>query len=365
MKKIGIMFASIFLIYQFSYANANIEKCAQSLASVDLVELKSNRNFKEDRDLYSYFGFFTTPKFEFPIMSLLNGQGSFDLKKEIYSLSPRDSVIDVGAGYGQAAIDLLADPEFKGSVVAIGIAEFPSETITVAARSNDRLRLRGGHTLEQLEESGEISRLTPNGFRLAINLYGSDTYSKQLDKSMEIQLKRLSLGGKLVTLIPTTSYGFNFKSFKPATRIRPLSKRALDATQIEKRLTQYFQMHDLNSELIAQLSNGKVQVDPFPPSDRQSIGEICCGEEFDPATEQLHSAQSKFDFFRNEIGGILGWIEAIKGVKILAASEIPNSGGELGILLVLERTTGPLNLPSLHLETYEFDVGPATRFYTW
>ena len=64
----------------------------------------------------------------------------------------------------------------------------------------------------------------------------------------------------------------------------------------------------------------------------------------------------------SEVGGMLGWLDGIRGVEIIAL-ETPKE--EQGVVVAFRRTRGKLAVPALSLQKYELHVGPATRFYAW
>lgn len=204
----------------------------------------------------------------------------------------------------------------------------------------------------------------PKGYTLGSDLFGSDTYSHSLSLSLTIKLKHLKQGGYFVTLIPTESYSFNFKSVRVGTRIHPISKRAVEFTNLEKRISDYLKMNGFEvSEYVDILNN--ISLSPLPTKFRTNLDGVCCGDTFSEVSARQELMNSQIELMKTQISGILGWIEAIQGVEIVALTQIPNTQAETGIFLALKRTEKPLVVPPLELKYYEYDSGPPTRIYTW
>jgi SAM-dependent methyltransferase len=328
---------------------------ASVTASAERALLRKRRNYVDYRDLERYLRFFTLDRYQYPTYSRHAPRGDFKLRAALEALPEGSVYLNVGSGEGIAEQDLLKAPWFRGKIVGVDVAPATPRMSEAQASSSGRLAFLNNKTLEQ--RATQLRQMYPEGVDLITDLFSSDSYSRALDKNLEIKLSLLKPGGVLATVIPTTSFPIKFSSMRVATRIVPTSAKAKKQTRLARRIREYLGMEGLPPMPLKNLR--AFQAGPFPdwrevPLDLSTVSdaEVPVSFQQDGAIKRMTS----------ELGGVLGWLDGIRGVEIIGLAT-PNE--EQGVTVVLRRTKTKLKVPALSLIDYQLGIGPARRFYTW
>lgn len=324
-----------------------------------MSEIAEHRNFTKDRNLKGYFNFFKTEGFAYPYYGLKSSQSSFDLEANLLAVKSDGLLLNVGSGDGVTEQDLIQNQNFKGNIVGIDLGAATKEMTASAKQSNGRLKFINNQSLESLRDDGSLKKMFPNGVDIIIDLFASDTYSDHLDVAMETKLQLLKVGGVLATVIPTSSFGFNFSTVKVATRIRPETKAAIDKTQIQRRTRDYLKELGIEDTNIFDDELKSVKTDKFP-SKFVEIVDLSNINDGEPDASVV--AQGAIREMKSSAAGVLGWLEAIKGVEAIS---IEHPHEEAGFLVVFRKVDKNVTVPKLNLIKYNYSVGPPIRFYTW
>jgi hypothetical protein len=303
--------------------------------------LQGTRNFTTDRGMARYRSMFHVKKTEFPVYSS-GKQEVFELDTALAALAPGDVWLDLGTGKGNVHLEMLSVPGFAATMIGIDLAPASTDAINAMRAHPGRYRLLGGHSLEQLASSGQLMSALPRKAKLVTSLFGPDTYSRHLDQVVQIAADATAVGGLIAMTLPTESYGFNFTTINPATRIEARSEFARAKTAVEKRTSEYIRMrrgyyrerHRLYRDSGVQAQKDELRI----------------------------NMKSDISYMTQQYAGVLGWFEAIQGLEIVAVGGLSE---EAGLLFVLRKTSAAVSVPSLKLERYEYDVGPAHRVYSW
>lgn len=354
-KIILLITINVFILNTAKAANNLLCEKLFKTKSIDLFErVRTDPAFTRNRGLNAYFSFFNAKQWEYPIYNARSSEsnGSYSLFELLKNLNSNDIYLDIGSGEGQALRELSQKKEFKAKLFGIDAIK------TSADLTNSKnLQLLNGKTLEEMEQNGDLKKYFPNGVNIISDYLASDTYSVLESQALRIKLNLLKIGGHLLFTIPTSHFSFNYKNNYVATRVVPRSAHAIASTRMLQRIQDQLTINNLpqiESTILNSLNN---------PELPEKYVENIVLDQPDGESTTLDYQNAVIRELIEETGGILGWIDSIKGVEVVALARI-NSNYEQGLQIVFKRT-GDIEVPELLLQNYEYTTGPALRLYYW
>lgn len=328
-------------------------------ADYSLTRLKTLRKFTTWRGYKLTLGLLSSNKIKYPWYGQVDIEsGKFSLRDFLNSMDVNDSILNVGCGDGLFETEVI-QTNFKGNVFGLDLIPMNKNLQIIQDYSHGRINFLLDETIEERFARNETFGITtPERFKLILNAFASDTYSEQLYKSVEIQLKLLEPNGVYVGIIPTSSFLAKEQKKLVATRIRPTSADAIERTHIQQRVIDYLRMSGLPARIPKNLQ--PLQISKFPKKTFRHINESDGSEKTVSKDDKISST---IHHIVDEVGGIIGWLENIKGIKLIALDQ-PSE--EEGILFVFRRTADTeIEVPKLNQVRYQYETGPPLRFYEW